>query len=206
MTAMSAASPSWDPLVRLTHWVIAAAVLLNGLILEGGSLIHIWLGYTALALLLLRLVWGFIGPEEARFASFLPSLKTGREHLRDLLAGRYRSYRSHNPLGAFMVYALWGTLVIVAATGVAMESNPFPTESEGHERSVVFGAEHDEDEAGVADERSGEENEALEEVHEILANLLLVLAGLHVVGVSVETRLGGFALLRGMTTGSRTAS
>jgi hypothetical protein len=27
----------WDPSVRITHWGIAAAVILNGLILDGGA-------------------------------------------------------------------------------------------------------------------------------------------------------------------------
>lgn len=40
---------TWDPLVRLTHWGIAAAVLLNGLVVEDGSLVHVWLGYARLS-------------------------------------------------------------------------------------------------------------------------------------------------------------
>ena len=44
----------------------------------------------------------------------------------DLRAGRHRTYRSHDPLGILMVYALWGTLLAVSATGVAMEADPFP--------------------------------------------------------------------------------
>jgi len=27
--------PNWDPIVRVTHWGIALAILLNGLITEG---------------------------------------------------------------------------------------------------------------------------------------------------------------------------
>lgn len=45
----------WDPLVRLTHWGIALAVLVNGVLLRDGDIAHIWIGYGALALLLLRL-------------------------------------------------------------------------------------------------------------------------------------------------------
>ena len=41
------ASPSvklvelWDPVVRLTHWSIAVIVLLNAVLTEGDSLLHI---------------------------------------------------------------------------------------------------------------------------------------------------------------------
>jgi cytochrome b len=117
---------AWDPVVRITHWSIAAAVLLNGMLTEGGALVHLWIGYAAFAMLGLRLVWGFIGPEEARFAAFTPSLRAARTHVADLLAGRHRTYRSHDPLGSLMIYALWGTLVVVVASGVAMQPDPLP--------------------------------------------------------------------------------
>ena len=54
-------SRPWDPLVRISHWGIAAAVILNGLILEGGDQAHILVGYAALSLLAVRLVWGLVG-------------------------------------------------------------------------------------------------------------------------------------------------
>jgi cytochrome b len=43
--------------------------------------------------------------------------------------------------------------------------------------------------------------EAVEEVHEAAANLLVGLAALHVAGVLVETRLSGVDLVRAMLTG-----
>lgn len=57
--AAEAAPPSlWDPVVRLTHWGIAVSVLVNAALNEGGSLLHVSLGWLVMALLLLRLVWG----------------------------------------------------------------------------------------------------------------------------------------------------
>ena len=185
----------WDPLVRLTHWTIAAAVLLNGLVVEEESLAHIWIGYVALALLALRLLWGIIGTEEARFSSFPPSPSAALGHVADLLAGRRRVHRSHNPLGALMVYALWGMLAVVSVTGVMLESDPFPdaiayaSEGERHER---------EDEA-----REHGSHELVEEIHEAAANLLLLLAALHVAGVAMESHLSGVSLVRAMVTGVR---
>jgi cytochrome b len=187
---------SWDPLVRLTHWIIAAAVVLNGLLTEGGSLIHVWIGYAAFALLGLRLLWGLIGPGEARFSAFPPSLSAARSHLADLAAGRHRSYRSHNPLGSLMVYALWATLFVTAATGIAMESDPFP--GAGDERAGAVDVWHDEKDA----EDEGEGNEIFEEIHEAAADLLLILAALHVAGVAVESRLAGTNLVRPMLHGN----
>lgn len=60
----------WDPIVKLTHWGIVAAVIGNALVTEEGSGWHIWIGYGLAALLALRLLWGLVGPREARFGSF----------------------------------------------------------------------------------------------------------------------------------------
>ena len=91
----AAAPPSlWDPVVRISHWGIALAVLLNAVLTEGGSLIHIWIGWTALALLAIRALWGFVGPREARFSAFPPNPAGALSHLRDLAAWRPKHYAS----------------------------------------------------------------------------------------------------------------
>ena len=67
-TGAAIAPPNpWDPVVRLSHWLIAAAVIINGLLSEPGGAAHIWIGWIAMAVLFIRLVWGFIGAREARF-------------------------------------------------------------------------------------------------------------------------------------------
>lgn len=35
----------WDPIVRISHWSIALAVLANAVFTEEGSGPHIWVGY-----------------------------------------------------------------------------------------------------------------------------------------------------------------
>jgi cytochrome b len=145
-------------------------------------------------MLLLRLAWGLIGPDEARFSAFPPSLGAARAHLAEIRAGRHRAYRSHDPLGSLMAYALWGTLLVVVATGVAMEADPFP----GSDPRAIPGQHwQDADEAEEAE--MGEE--LLEDVHEAAANVLIVLALLHVAGVAVVARGGNRGLLRAMLRG-----
>jgi len=179
----------WDPLVRLTHWVIALAVVLNGFLIDGDALAHIWIGYTALGLLVLRLLWGLVGPEMARFSSFPISLSGASRHIADLKRGEHKAYRSHNPLGALMVYALWTMLLFVSVTGVMLESEPFPTHEGDYSRQYEDEGDEEDD-----DERS----ELIEELHEVSANILSLLAALHVGGVMVESRLSGRNLVRPM--------
>jgi cytochrome b len=184
-----------DPLVRITHWGIAAAVLLNGLILEGGDQPHVLVGYTALSLLALRLVWGLVGTEEARFTAFPPAPGAAFAHIGDILAGRTVRHRSHNPLGALMVYTLWAMLAVVIATGLAMENDVFPDAPERHAAlaaEVLPGmVETPVDwDLGDGDHDEDEGEELLEEVHETAANLLLILALVHVGGVVFEMMPG----------------
>ncbi|HVI34434.1 cytochrome b/b6 domain-containing protein [Phenylobacterium sp.] len=206
----------WDPLVRLTHWGVAAGVLANGAFTEEGSGLHLWVGYGVGALLALRLLWGFIGPAEARFSAFPPSPGRAAAHLREIAEGRRSHHRSHNPLGALMVYALWATLAVVIATGVAMAGPPTlstppavaASNERGHEAAEA--AEHEGGHEAHGSARDGdaehEEDEWMEEVHEAAANLLFVLAALHILGVAFETRRSGRQILTAMIGGRRKAA
>lgn len=190
----------WDPLVRLTHWGVALAVVLNGLITEDGSDVHVWIGYAVIAFLVLRLLWGFVGPSEARFSSFPPSLSAAFDHVYDLLAGKRELHRSHNPLGTLAVYAMWAALIVVSATGVAMSGAPFDVS-----RAAPVGVAYA-DEGYEEEHEEGEEAEAaewVEETHELAANFLLFLAAVHVAGVSFESWRSRTNLIKSMVTGVR---
>lgn len=179
----------WDPVVRLTHWGIACAVLLNALVTEGGSLGHVTLGWLGMALLVLRLIWGGLGPSEARFSAFPPNPSAALRHLAALAAGHPREHPSHNPAGALMAYAFWATLVAVILTGLLMTGGATPMQVARDKASVASGdwsALIKKDDLSEADE-TGLRHTA-EEIHELAANLLLLLAVLHVAGVIVESR------------------
>jgi len=181
------ALPSWDPLLRLAHWGIAGVVLANYAFTKEGGSVHIALGWAGMALLLLRLIWGFVGPREARFASFPPNPMAALRHLGGLLRGKAPQYPSHNPAGALMAYALWACLAVLMLTGLGM-SGLSPFAQADLEAAVAEG-----DWSVLVEEDGDAEGESpygdvLEEVHEVAANLILILAFLHVAGVAVESR------------------
>lgn len=177
----------WDPLVRVSHWVLAATVILNALVTRGGGAWHVTLGWLAVAVLLLRLAWGLVGPAEARFAAFPPQPLAALRHLRALVMGRPGLYPSHNPAGAIMVYALWACLAAVIGTGLAM-TPASPVTLFEQEAAVASG---DWSKLAVGDEPGDEEDKwrgPLRRVHTWGADLMLVLAVLHVAGVAAESR------------------
>lgn len=161
----------WDPLVRACHWLVAAAVVANGLLIDAEGKPHLLIGYGLIALLSVRLLWGVIGTRPARFSAFPPSVGAVRAHVREIAARRARPHVSHNPLGALMVYALWATLAVIAATGLMMGSLTF------------FGLQW------------------VEDLHEIAANTVLMLAVGHLAGVAFESWFSRVNLVRAMVTG-----
>ncbi len=200
------ASPSlWDPVVRLTHWGIAIAVLVNALVNEGGSLIHVSLGWVAMALLLMRLVWGVLGPVEARFSAFPPNPIAALRHLGQLVTGRVGHYPSHNPAGAMMAYGFWAALAVVIASGLYLTGGATPMQVAADKAAVASGdwsALIKDSEGESSDEDKGLRH-TVEEVHEVAANLLLILAALHVAGVVLESRAMRRNLVAPMVLGDR---
>lgn len=196
----------WDPVIRLSHWTIALVVLVNAVLTRGGSPIHVWAGWVGLGLLTLRLVWGLIGPAEARFSAFPPNPLAALGHIGQLLRGRPDDYPSHNPAGAMMAYALWALLAVVIATGLIMTGGRTPMQVSADQAAVDAGdwsALVKDGESGEdGDDEDGAFKEAAEEMHEIAANLILALVLLHVAGVAVESRALGRNLVRPMLTGS----
>ncbi len=193
----------WDPVVRLSHWGIAVSVLGNALMTEGGSLAHVLIGWTAMAMLVLRLVWGVLGPREARFSAFPPNPAGAVAHLRRVFSGdKPRDYPSHNPAGALMVYVFWLALAVVVATGLVMTGGATPMQVAADKAAVASG-----DWAALVRDGDTDQDsvlgEAAEEVHEVAANLLLILAALHVAGVFVEGRLLRRNLLAPMLFGAK---
>lgn len=194
----------WDPLIRITHWGIAFAVVANGLVNKAGGTAHIWIGWSVMALLALRLVWGVLGPAEARFSAFPPDPRAAMSHLADLVRGKPREHASHNPAGALMVYALWGLLATISVTGLVMTGGASPIRLAEEKAAVASGDWS----VLVNDDEGADEDSAFgniaEEVHEVAANLILILAGLHVAGVVFESRALRRNLVRPMITGRKT--
>lgn len=192
----------WDPLIRISHWMIAVSVIANGLINEGGGTVHIWIGWTVMAVLAIRIAWGFLGPVEARFTAFPPNPRAAIHHLTELLRGKPREHASHNPAGALMVYALWASLTVVIVTGLVMTKGESPLKIAEQNAAVAAGdwsvLVQPEGEGGAGDRES---EKLVKEVHDVAANLMLILALIHVAGVVVESRALGRNLVRPMVRG-----
>ncbi|WP_108507938.1 cytochrome b/b6 domain-containing protein [Polynucleobacter acidiphobus] len=114
----------WDLPTRLFHWALAICIVLGIVFVKiGGNAIqwHAYCGYTALALILFRVIWGFVGSQHARFANFVPS----PARLIAFLRGQADGGLGHNPLGALSVIALLTVVLIQALTGLFADDDIF---------------------------------------------------------------------------------
>lgn len=191
----------WDPLQRLFHWGLVASIAIAWLTSEESEIWHEWVGYVGLGLIGFRLVWGFIGPRYARFSQFMRGPETVIEYTKDVLNQREKRYIGHNPLGAVMVIALLATTAATGVTGWVM-AEPDRMAMLPDMPSIAAPAFADSDEGY---ERGEYGEEALEEIHEAFANLLLLLIFLHVAGVIFASRRHKENLALAMVTGKKPA-
>lgn len=107
----------WDWPVRVTHWsfvVLVPAMYFTAENSEWGW--HIRIGHVLLALLVFRLLWGFIGTDTARFASFVKGPGAVLGYLRG--AYDYSANKGHSPLAALSVLALLGVMLAQVGMGL----------------------------------------------------------------------------------------
>ncbi len=98
----------WDLPTRLFHWLLLVCVigLFASAYAPGHRIeLHARFGYAVLALLLFRLVWGFVGGHWSRFIHFIPRRGAGAK-------------LGHTLSGALAVAAMLLALAVQVATGL----------------------------------------------------------------------------------------
>lgn len=112
-----AGAPVWDPLVRLGHWLLVLSVAVAWLTRHRSDFWHEFVGYVALGIISLRIVWGLLGSTQARFANFVRGPGATLVYARQMMRGEESRYIGHNPLGAWMIIALITAIIIVSTSG-----------------------------------------------------------------------------------------
>ena len=110
----------WDLPVRVVHWSIVAllvALIVTGKLGDEWLLWHMRFGQAMLALVLFRVIWGFVGSRNARFSAFLYRPSRVIRHARSLF-GTHELHATHNPLGGWMVVLLLLALLAQALMGL----------------------------------------------------------------------------------------
>jgi cytochrome b len=163
----------WDAFVRIAHWSLVVSVSASWLTRHSDSPWHEWLGYAALAIVVLRMLWGLIGSPHARFTDFVRRPAATLAYTKAVVRHREPRFLGHNPLGGWMIVALMTTVALLGLTGWLGTTDAY------------WGI------AWVAD------------THEALSDILLVLITLHIAGVVFSSLRHRENLVKAMITGHK---
>ncbi|MCT8972678.1 cytochrome b/b6 domain-containing protein [Microbaculum marinisediminis] len=193
----------WDPLVRIIHWLLVIAFII-GYVTEGDPLwLHTWAGYVVAGLVVVRIVWGFVGPRHARFSDFVTGPRKAVGYLAGLIRRKAPRYIGHSPAGGAMTVALLVFLAAISVTGMmtlADTDNAGPLAAWFGNPDVVAARE-----AALAAGQEFRYRSPFKEPHEVLVNITLVLIILHLVGVALASVVHRESLPRAMVTGMKRA-
>lgn len=203
----------WDRFVRLAHWLFVIGFATAYFTAEEVEDVHYIVGYSLATLVLLRILWGFVGPRRSRFSDFVYGPIRVLRYLCDLIRFRSARYVGHSPAGGAMVVALLVMPAAITGTGMArlaieegegplafwLAAAPPPEAessllrvSDGDDQQEIEKGDGDRDNDGDRDkdrdeQRDGDEDRRedseIGEVHEFLANAMLFLIGAHIGGV-----------------------
>ncbi len=157
----------WDLPTRIFHWLLA--ILIGAawytVRISGDMDAHMLIGQSILALLLFRIIWGFVGTRYAKFGSFVYRPREILEYAKSFFGSRGGEYAGHNPLGSLAVFAMLALVGVQVATGL------FATDFDEFYQGPLNGLVSSAAATRITD------------VHYTNVNILLVLIGVHVVAV-----------------------
>ncbi len=163
----------WDPVVRLFHWSLVLSFAVVWLSANRWEDLHIWAGYVAGALILVRVTWGLVGTRYARFANFLCSPRRVLTYLRAIIGGSEPRHVGHNPAGGAMILALILAIGSTVFTGWMATTDTF--------WGVTW----------------------VQNVHDLLAHGALLLIGFHIAGVVLASYRHRENLIAAMISGKK---
>jgi cytochrome b len=208
----------WDPLVRIGHWTLVITFFIAYFTEEDFLTQHTWAGYVVGTVVLIRIIWGFIGSKHAKFKDFIYSPSAIFVYLKALISRKPQHYLGHNPAGGVMVLALLLSLSATIYTGMALyavEKNAGPlagivanNDKTLPKTSIIPTAYADEDgDEGENEQENFSVNEADEEfwegLHEFFVNFTLLLIALHIGGVLLSSYVDKENLIKAMLTGRK---
>jgi cytochrome b len=177
--------PVWDLPIRLFHWILVALVgfmWVSGK--QGWLAYHMLSGYTILALLLFRVVWGFIGSDTARFLFFLKSPFEALRHLAHLHRREPDTEIGHNAAGGWMVIVMLVLLFAQVFTGLCANDD---ISVEGPLSGLV----------------GKDWSDWLTSKHHLLFRVIQVMVALHILAIVTYAVLKRHDLVRPMITGKK---
>ncbi len=176
----------WDIPTRLFHWLLVLLITTSYVTQWRGWMdLHILSGEAILALLLFRVVWGFVGSDTARFGFFLKSPIAAFHHLQHLRKREPDTEIGHNAAGGWMVIGMLALLFAQVGTGLFTADDDALIE--GPLRHLV----------------SKETSDLMGFLHDKIFDLIKIVVILHIGAIVTYLALKGHNLVRPMILGTK---
>lgn len=189
MNAKTSRIRIWDRPVRLFHWTLILLVATSFASGKGGAwTLHYAAGYAILTLVLFRILWGFFGSENARFAHFLKSPLAALRQLARFTKRDADRETGHNPAGGWMVVVLLALLLAQALSGLFTNHDPGFSYSQHGPLALKV---------------SEATSESLSALHLAVQRYLLLAIALHVLAIMAYKLVKGHELVMPMLTGEK---
>ncbi len=160
----------WTLPTRIFHWLLVIYIAAAYITADEESYlnIHASIGYGIGVLVLFRIIWGFIGPKYSRFAHWPLSIKEAISYVGNIF-NPIKSYPGHNPAASFAMVGMIAVAFMIVISGV-----------------LTYGIQEGRGVLSFLNTPFYEEMELFEEMHELFANILLVLIAAHLAGVATD--------------------
>lgn len=120
----------YDLPTRLFHWLFTGLFIVAFFIakvIDDESYVysyHMLAGITLSFVVLLRILWGFVGTKNARFANFPLSYSALFSYFQSLLRGDKKKWSGHNPASSWAALIMLALALALGVTGYLMTSGP----------------------------------------------------------------------------------
>ena len=155
----------WSIPTRAFHWLLVFGIIVSFISIEAvdSISIHVISGLTIGIIILFRLLWGFFGPRYSHFKDFFLNPRAIIEFLKK---SNIKIYLGHNPLASVVMLGIVVVVLFMVLSGIMLLAS-------NSETALFFSI-------------NSEYHNLFMEIHEILFSALMVLTGMHFLGLILD--------------------
>ncbi|WP_044416566.1 cytochrome b/b6 domain-containing protein [Halarcobacter anaerophilus] len=162
----------WSFLGRLSHWMLVFSFF--GCYItsfyENLLTLHIAIGITVFGMLLMKIVWGLIGPKYARWSDFSFSVDALKHYFLEKIHNRYRDINpGHNPASSWFAFLVTWIGILCCLSGF-----------------FLYGIQEARGIFSFLNENYISKSYILDNIHVFLVYILLLMIFAHISGVLIE--------------------
>lgn len=150
----------WNLKIRILHWLMALFIVINLFIFDEGGQVHEWIGYGTLVFVFFRTIIGIVSQGNESFFKFPLQPHELLYFIKNIFNSNRKDYEGHNPAASYAYLGFWILVLGLGTTGIML---------------VQF------------DQFFG--NEFLEELHELMADGVILFLIVHFSGIILDSVL-----------------